>query len=89
MATILVHVVPRSRVTAVAGRHGDAIRIRLAAAPVDGAANAELVRFLADRLGVPRSAVSITRGGTGRRKVVSLSGLDTDTVVRTLLEETT
>lgn len=81
-----MHVVPRSKVTEIAGRHGDAIRIRLAAPPVDGAANAELVRFLAERLGVPRGAVTIVRGVTGRRKTVSIEGVDAARVVHTLLE---
>jgi len=85
-ASIVVHVVPRAKVTEVAGRHGDAIRIRLAAPPVDGAANAELVRFLAERLGVPRSAVTIVRGATARRKTVSIEGVDAARVVHTLLE---
>jgi hypothetical protein len=79
-----VHVVPRARVTAVAGRHGDALKIRLAAPPVDGAANAELVRFLAERLGVPRSAVTIAAGQGGRRKIVKIEGVETAAVVRTL-----
>lgn len=83
---ILVHVAPRANVTEVAGRHGDAIRIRLAAPPVDGAANAELVRFVAERLGVPRSVVSIARGSAGRRKWVEVAGVATDAAVRTLLE---
>lgn len=84
-ATINVHVVPRARSTEVAGRHGDAIRIRLAAPPVDGAANTELVRFLAERLGVARRAVSIVRGGSGRRKTLSVEGLTTETAERLLL----
>ena len=74
-ATILVHVVPRSKVTEVAGRHGDAIRIRLAAPPVDGAANDELIRFLAERLGIPRGTIAIVRGATGRRKTLSVEGM--------------
>lgn len=57
------------------GRHGDAIKIRLAAPPVDGAANEELVRFLAERLGVPRTAVRIVAGETGRRKRVAVVGV--------------
>jgi len=81
-----VHVVPRSKVTEVAGPHGDAVRIRLAAPPVDGAANAELVRFLAERLGVPRNAVTIVRGATTRRKTVTVEGVTTDAAVRELLE---
>jgi len=83
-ATLVVHVVPRARVTAVAGRHGDALKIRLAAPPVDGAANGELVRFLAERLGLPRSAVTIATGQGGRRKTVKIEGVETAAVVRTL-----
>ena len=77
MARILVHAVTRARETTVAGRHGDAIRIRIAAPPVEGAANAELVRFLAGRLGVARSAVTIVSGATGRRKTVEIAGITT------------
>ncbi|OLC02630.1 MAG: hypothetical protein AUH78_23665 [Gemmatimonadetes bacterium 13_1_40CM_4_69_8] len=85
-ARIVVHVAPRARRTEVAGRHGDAIRVRIAAAPVDGAANAELARFLAERLGVPRGAVAIVSGAGGRRKTVEIAGLETDAAIRTLLE---
>jgi uncharacterized protein (TIGR00251 family) len=77
-ATLTVHVQPRARKTEVTGRHGDAIKIRLAAPPVDNAANDELVRFVAATLGVPRAAVRITRGHTGRRKTVTIDGLTTD-----------
>lgn len=80
-----MHVVPRARVTEVAGRHGDAVKIRLAAPPVDGAANDELVRFLAERLGVARSAVAITAGRTARRKTVRIEGLETSKVLKTLV----
>ncbi|HTR20188.1 MAG TPA: DUF167 domain-containing protein [Gemmatimonadales bacterium] len=86
MGTLTVHVVPRARRTAVVGRHGDAIRIRLAAPPVDGAANAELVRFLAERLGVPRAAVTIRTGTTGRRKTVAIAGVTGEKAERVLLE---
>jgi hypothetical protein len=68
---------PRASSTAVAGRHGDALKIRLAAPPVDGAANDALIRFLADRLGVARSAVTIAHGQSGRRKTVLVAGLGT------------
>lgn len=83
-----MHVVPRARTTDVAGRHGDALKIRLAAPPVDGAANEELVRFLAERLAVPRSAVTIAAGHTGRRKTVRIAGVATADVLRTLEGET-
>jgi len=84
-ATIIVHVVPRARVTEVAGRHGDAIRVRLAAPPVDGAANDALRRFLAERLGVARGSITIVRGATGRRKMVTVEGMTTERAERALL----
>ncbi len=84
-ATLAVHVQPRAKTSEVAGRHGDAVKIRLAAPPVDGAANVELVRFLAERLGVPRSAVRIAHGLTGRRKMVVIEGLTIAAVTHTLL----
>ena len=87
-ASIVVHVVPRARATEVVGRYGDAVRIRLAAPPVDGAANEELVRFLAERLDVPRSAVAIVRGASARRKTVAIDGVTTAAAVQVLLETT-
>jgi uncharacterized protein (TIGR00251 family) len=56
--------------------HGDALRVRLAAPPVDGAANEALTRFLAERLRVPRSAVRLVSGETSRTKLVDVDGLD-------------
>ncbi|HEY3280258.1 MAG TPA: DUF167 domain-containing protein [Gemmatimonadales bacterium] len=79
-----MHVVPRARETALAGRHGDALKIRLAAPPVDGAANEELIRFVAERLGVPRGAVTITAGQAGRRKTVKVEGVETAAALRIL-----
>jgi uncharacterized protein (TIGR00251 family) len=70
-----VQVQPRASRTEVAGPHGGALRVRLAAPPVDGAANAELVAFLARRLRVPKAAVTIVRGESGRRKVVEVAGV--------------
>lgn len=70
-----IHVQPRASRTEVVGRHGDAIKIRIAAPPTDGSANEELVRFLAKTLGVKRSAVSIVGGKTGRRKRVAIEGV--------------
>ena len=87
IATILVHVVPRARRTGVVGRHGNAIRIRVAAPPVDGAANEELVRHIADRLKVPRRAVTISQGLAGRRKTVTVEGLTTNQVVQQLIAD--
>lgn len=67
-----LHVQPGAKRTAVAGIHGDALKIRLAAPPVEGKANEALVRFLADAFGVPIRNVVIVRGETSRDKVVRI-----------------
>jgi hypothetical protein len=85
-ARLTVWVQPRSSRTEVAGMHGDAVKIRLAAPPVDGAANEELIHFLADKLGLPRSAVTIATGHTGRRKTVAFEGIDRVTMEKRLLK---
>ncbi len=69
-----LHVQPGASRTQVAGLHGHALKIRLAARPVDGAANAELVRFLAEAFDVPRRDVTIESGETSRRKRVRVAG---------------
>lgn len=68
--TLTLHIQPGAKKTEVVGLHGDALKIRLAAPPVDGKANAALMDFLADRLGIPRSAVHLKSGQTSRRKVI-------------------
>ena len=84
-ARLIVWVQPRASRTEVAGMHGDAVKIRLAAPPVDGAANEELIRFLADMLGVPRSAVSVVSGQASRRKTIQVDGIDRPTLEKRLL----
>lgn len=72
---LAIHVQPRAKHTEIAGWHGDAIKIRLAAPPVNGAANDELIRFLADRLGVRHGHVRVEAGHTSRRKRVAIDGI--------------
>jgi hypothetical protein len=67
---LTLHVQPGAKRTEVAGIHGDALKVKLAAPPVDGRANAELLRFLADTFGVPVRNVTLLRGETSRSKVV-------------------
>ncbi len=66
------------------GIHGDALRIRLQAPPVDGAANAALIAFLAETLGVRQRQVQILSGHTSRRKSVLVSGLGKEQVTEKL-----
>ncbi|HQR16824.1 MAG TPA: DUF167 family protein [Gemmatimonadales bacterium] len=75
---------PRASRSEVVGLHGDTIRIRLAAPPVDGAANEELVRHLAEIFGVPRRAVEIAAGHAARLKTVTVAGVDPAAAARAL-----
>ena len=79
-----VHVQPRAKKTEVTGWYGDAVKIRVHAPPVGGAANDELVRFIAKQTGLPRSSVSILSGAAGRRKLVTVDGLKTNDVLDAL-----
>jgi uncharacterized protein len=71
-ALIHVRVIPR------------AILVRLAAPPVDGAANDALIAFLADRLGVPQRQIAIARGGAARDKTIAIDGLTPGEIARRL-----
>lgn len=82
--TIAVQVQPKASRTEVAGFAGDMLKIRVAAPPVDGAANAELVTWLAKQLKVPKAKVLILSGERGRRKVVLIEDVDARTVVEKL-----
>jgi uncharacterized protein len=84
-ASLLIRVIPRAPRTIVDGTRGGAILVRLAAPPVDGAANDALVTFLAETLGVPRRFVRITAGGKSRDKRVAIEGLDEATARSRLL----
>jgi hypothetical protein len=79
-----LHVQPRASRTELAGLHGSALKVRLAAPPVDGAANEALVRFLSDRLVVPRAAVCLEAGAGGRAKVVTIRGIGPEEARRLL-----
>jgi uncharacterized protein len=68
----------------VAGLHDGRIKIRLAAPPVDGAANAELVSFVASRLGISKAQVRVVAGESSRRKLLELDGVDAQTVQKLL-----
>lgn len=81
-----VRVQPRAARSTVEGVRDGALRVRLAAPPVEGAANEELVRLLARRLGVARRDVSIVGGATSRSKLVDVRGVSAE-AVRSLVTE--
>jgi uncharacterized protein (TIGR00251 family) len=78
-----LHVQPGAKKTEVVGLHGEALKIRLAAPPVDGKANTCLMAFLADQLGVAKSAISLMSGDTSRAKRVRINGVDLAFVKKT------
>jgi len=83
--TIAVQVVPRARRNEIDGVHGDALKVRIAAPPVEGAANEALLTFLAQALGIRKRDISLAAGERGRRKLVRIQGLRADAVAARLL----
>ncbi len=81
-----VRVQPRASKNEVAGVYGTALKIRLQAPPVDGAANAALISFLADLLGVNRRSVRIISGESSRDKIVDIDGVSAD-LIQQLVEK--
>jgi uncharacterized protein (TIGR00251 family) len=71
-------VVPGARRTEVVGLYGDRLKVRVAAAPEKGAANQELIAFLARKLQVPKNSIRLTQGAQSRSKVVEVLDLDPD-----------
>lgn len=80
---VSVHVQPRATRSEIVGLHGTALKVRLQAPPVDGAANEALVTLLAERLGVARRAVRVVAGASARAKTVEVDGT-TEAAVRAL-----
>ncbi len=72
--TLTLHIQPGAKRTDVAGLHGDALKIRLAAPPIEGRANEALLKFIAESFGVPLRQVELKQGGQSRHKVVAITG---------------
>jgi uncharacterized protein (TIGR00251 family) len=83
-AVLTIHIQPKSSTTECVGLHGNAIKIRVAAPPVDGAANDELIRFLACQLSTPVTSVQIQSGASGRHKRVLVKGATAQLVMARL-----
>lgn len=79
-AVLRVHVQPNASRTECVGIHGDALKIRVAACAIDGAANDELIRFIAGRCGVPRASILIQAGAGSRQKRLCVMGVTAEAV---------
>ena len=80
--TFRVRVAPRASKTEAAGEHDGALRVRVAAPPVGGAANEELTRFLAKAFGVPARAVEILGGHASKTKLVRVAGAGAEELLK-------
>ena len=83
---VTIRVTPRARRNALT-LEGETLRAWLTAPPVDGAANAALVALLAERLGIPKRAVTLLRGETAREKVVAIEGVSVETLRQRLASD--
>ena len=79
-----LHVQPGASRTSLAGLHGDALKIRVAAPPLEGRANRELLDYLARLLGVAPARIALVKGESGRRKTVILQGVELEEARRRL-----
>lgn len=75
---LTIHAKPRAKKSEIRGIRGGGLEVAVAAPPVDGAANEEIVRALAEWLGVPKRDVEIVRGTSGREKIVAVRGVGED-----------
>ena len=81
---LTVHVQPNAARTEWVGPHGDALKIRVAAPPVESAANKALIRFLAATCDIPAGSIEIRSGSSARRKQILLRGLSAQSVAEKL-----
>jgi uncharacterized protein (TIGR00251 family) len=79
-----LHIQPAAKQTAVVGLHGAALKVRLAAPPVDGKANAALLAFIAKKVGVGKTATCLLSGQSSRVKRVRIAGVTAATVIAAL-----
>ena len=85
---LAVQITPNAKKTEVIGVLDDALKLKLAAQPIEGKANEALIRFLSDALKVPRSAITITHGHTNKKKLLEIktAGLTPAVIEKTLIK---
>lgn len=86
VSKLAIRVIPNARQSGIAGWIDDSdgrpvLKLRIAAQPVDGAANTEIVRFLAQVLGLTKASVRLDKGASGRNKLVEIDGFDKDSLI--------
>ena len=74
--SLYIYLVPRSSRSEIVGIYNDCLKIKLKSPPVDNAANEELIRFLSEKLKIPKSNIEIVKGHNQKKKIVSIIGCD-------------
>ncbi len=87
MGRIKFRIIPNARKTELAGEYADAVKIKLSAPPVEGKANAELIKFLSKSLGVSKSSISFVSGETSKDKLLEIPNFDTKTLIEKLSQK--
>lgn len=87
LLTVAVHAQPGARRDAIVGEHGGRLKIALTTPPIEGRANQALIKFLAKRLGLPRSAIELISGETSREKRLRISGLSVAALLDSLVAD--
>ncbi len=85
MTALKLRIVPNARRNEISGEYGDAVKVKVAAPAVDGKANAALLEYIAQKLGVPPRTVTLFHGEKSRDKLVSIEGMDGEEAKRKLL----
>jgi hypothetical protein len=85
VAALKLRIVPNAKRDEVVGEYGDAVKIKVAAPAVEGKANAALLEFVAERLGVPTRALSLVAGEKSRDKLIAVAGMEPEEARRKLL----
>lgn len=82
---LTLYIQPGAKSSEISGVHGEALKIRLAAPPVEGKANQALIRFLSEKLAIPKQAITLLSGETNRNKRVQIIGLSVEAIENVLL----
>jgi uncharacterized protein (TIGR00251 family) len=85
--SVTLQVQPRARKSEIVGVHGAALKVKIAASPVDGEANEELIRFFSKFFGVPKSSINLKQGAASRHKVLEIEGVSASEFTQILLKQ--
>lgn len=87
MGRIKFRIIPNARKTELAGKYANAVKIKLSAPPIEGKANAELIKYLSKSLGVSKSSITFVSGETSKDKLLEIPNFDMKAIIEKLSEK--